>query len=66
MKVKDTILTFTVDSGATYSVIRLADLPGQKLSGSYHYSVGSSGEEVKESFNVTLPCTPLNMPPLKH
>ncbi|XP_034002408.1 uncharacterized protein LOC117495322 [Trematomus bernacchii] len=49
-------VTFLVDSGATHSVVKLADLPGCKFSGRFIHSIGAAGVTVKEKFSVPLQC----------
>ena len=51
-------MVFLVDSGATHSVIRNSELTTKpKLSGDYVYSVGSSGQTIRENITLPLKCT---------
>ncbi|XP_046904773.1 uncharacterized protein LOC124486931 isoform X2 [Hypomesus transpacificus] len=60
-------ITFLVDSGATNSVIKSTEFPSSpKLSGRFVYSMGASGQVVKENLTVPLPCNIPNGDPLKH
>lgn len=50
-------VVFLVDSGATQSVIKDLELTTKpKLSGNYMYSVGSSGQTIRENITIPLKC----------
>lgn len=50
-------VVFLVDSGATHSVIRALELTTKpRLSGKHVYSVGSSGQTIRENITVPLKC----------
>lgn len=58
---------FLVDSGATHSVIKALELTTKpKLSGDYVYSVGSSGQTIRENINVPLKCADGSNKSFKH
>ena len=57
LTVNDKQITFGEDSGATFSVIRAAELfPSPKMSACFTHSVGASEKVVKKYFTSPLQC----------
>lgn len=54
VRIKGKDIVFLADSGATHSVVQHSLLPEVKLSGKSIYSIGASGQPVKERFSEPL------------
>lgn len=54
------LFCFLADSGATHSVIQHLFIPDLRLSGRSIYSIGASGQPVKENFSVPLSTSLMN------
>ncbi|KAJ0023497.1 hypothetical protein NQD34_003396 [Periophthalmus magnuspinnatus] len=56
LTITDQIVSFLVDSGATHVLKAIQFNPKPPLSGKHVYSIGSSGQTIKENITIPLQC----------